>query len=61
MTGVRSCYDKEINNLAYYLPCTAINFTEVEFLADILKSRANECFDSFPKDLQVMIKDLDRM
>ena len=28
MTGVSGCYDEEINNLAYYLPCTAINFTE---------------------------------
>jgi hypothetical protein len=26
-----------------------------------LKSRANECFDSFPKDLQDMIKDLGGM
>ena len=33
----------------------------MKFLADILKSRSNEYFDSFPKDLQVMIKDLDRM
>ena len=55
MTGVRSCYDEEINNLAYYLPCATS--LRMEFLADILKSRANECFDSFPKDLQVMVKD----
>ena len=26
-----------------------------------LKSHANECFDNFPEDLQVMIKDLDKM
>jgi len=33
----------------------------MEFLADILKSRANECFDSFPKDLYVMSKDLGKI
>jgi len=33
----------------------------MKFLVDILKSRSNECFDSFPEDLQVVIKDLDRM
>ena len=33
----------------------------MQFLVDILKSRLNECFDNFSKDLQVMIKDLDKM
>ena len=58
MTGVRSCYDEEINNLAYYLPCTAINFTEDGILGGHFEE---PCFDSFPKDLQVMIKDLGRI
>jgi len=30
-------------------------------LADILTSRANECFNSLPKDLQYMIKELGKM
>jgi hypothetical protein len=30
----------------------------MKFLADILKSPANECFDIFPEDLQDMLKDL---
>jgi hypothetical protein len=33
----------------------------MEFLVDILKSHANEYFDSFLEDLQVMFKDLGRM
>jgi len=33
----------------------------MEFLGDILKSDAIECFDNFSEDLQVMIKDLDRI
>jgi len=34
---------------------------DVEFLADILKSHSNECFDNFCEDLHVMVKDLDKM
>jgi hypothetical protein len=30
----------------------------MEFLADILTSPANECFDNLPEDLQYMIKEL---
>jgi len=37
------------------------NSLRMEFLGDILKSHAIEYLDNFPEDLQVMIKDLDRM
>jgi hypothetical protein len=33
----------------------------IEFLVDILKSPANEYFDSFLEDLQDMLKDLGRI
>jgi len=33
----------------------------MEFLADILVTKANECFDNIPEDVQYMIKELDKM
>jgi hypothetical protein len=33
----------------------------MEFLADILTSLANKCFDNLPEYLQYMIKELGRM
>jgi hypothetical protein len=33
----------------------------IGFLVDILKSHANQCFDSFSEDLQDMLKVLDRL
>jgi len=33
----------------------------MEFLADILASKTNECFDNIPEDVQYMIKELDKM
>ncbi|OQU88020.1 hypothetical protein SORBI_3003G385201 [Sorghum bicolor] len=43
----------QINNLSTSL--------RIEFLADVLTSHANECFDSIPEDLQCTIKELGRM
>ena len=52
----------KINNITYYIYHAQLsNSLRMEFLGDILKSRANECFDNFPEDLQIMIKDIDRM
>jgi len=52
----------KINNLTYYIYHAQLsNSLRMEFLGDILKSHANECFDNFPEDPQVMIKDLDIM
>ena len=52
----------KINNLTYYIYYVQLsNSLRMEFLGDILKSHANECFDNFSEDLQVMIKDLGRM
>jgi len=52
----------KINNLTYYIYHAQLsNSLRMEILGDILKSYANECFDNFSEDLQVMIKDLDRM
>ena len=51
-----------IKLITYYIYHAQLsNSLRMEFLGDILKSHANECFDNFPEDLQVMIKDLDRM
>ncbi|KXG38468.1 hypothetical protein SORBI_3001G239700, partial [Sorghum bicolor] len=33
----------------------------MEFLVDILTSKANKCFDNIPEDVQYMIKELDKM
>ena len=33
----------------------------MEFLADILATKANECFDNIPEDVQYMIKELDKI
>jgi len=33
----------------------------MEFFADILASKANECFDNIPEDVEYMIKELDKM
>ena len=52
----------KINNLTYYIYHAQLsNSLRIKFLGDIFKSHANECFDNFAEDLQVMIKDLDRM
>jgi len=32
----------------------------MKFLVDILASKANECFDNIPEDVQYMIKELDK-
>ncbi|OQU82955.1 hypothetical protein SORBI_3005G052250 [Sorghum bicolor] len=42
-----------INNLSRSL--------RTEFLAEILASRANECYDNIPEDIQYLIKKLEKM
>ena len=32
-----------------------------EFLAEILASHANECYDNIPEDIQYLIKKLEKM
>jgi len=38
-----------------------IKNTKTKFLAEILASRANECYDNIPEDIQYLIKKLEKM
>ena len=54
-------YTENNNLLLLSIPCTLSTSLRMEFLVDVLTSRANECFDNIPEDLQYMIKELGRI